>query len=469
MKNTDREKEFLSFIDEVEMETENVDDRLKDSIYKAKRKLFLRKYFYKPVLSFAACFLSFVFVVNVSGPIADACSSVPILRELVEAVTFSRSLEDAVDNEYVQPIYLEQENNGVKMTVEYLIVDQKQVNIFYKTESDKYKKLNEEPIVRLTNGEPASCSYGPNQWDQENGKLKSMTIDFSTGVVPEELLIEMNLTSNDEEFTDEPVYENSEDIIFDEFHYEADYVANFEFKIKFDPKFTATGKTVKVDKEFIISGQKFTLDTVEIYPTHMKLKLNEDPNNTKYLTALKFRLETDKGQVFELIKNGIVSEGSIDSKSFLTYRADSIYFYDAEKINMEIDNVVWLDKNMDKVYVNLKEETMKNNPSYLKKVETYRNKEQDSWSVTFLKEKDEDEKNNNYSRNYIGNKYYDKDKKEYYISSWSYSATSIHENEYSDTSIALLDYPYDEVWIDLSYTEIEKLNNPVCIEFNVIE
>ena len=69
-------------------------------------------------------------------PVAYACSKVPGLRELAEAVTFSRSLTDAVNNQYVQPISLTQTQNGITASVDYLIVDQKQVNVFYRLTAD---------------------------------------------------------------------------------------------------------------------------------------------------------------------------------------------------------------------------------------------------------------------------------------------------------------------------------------------
>lgn len=79
-------------------------------------------------------------------------SKVPILRELAEAVIFSRSLSDAMDNEYVQSLYLSQVDGDVAATVEYLIVDQKQVNIFFRLYSDVYEELHVDPTFLSPEG-----------------------------------------------------------------------------------------------------------------------------------------------------------------------------------------------------------------------------------------------------------------------------------------------------------------------------
>ncbi|MEG0756697.1 MAG: DUF4179 domain-containing protein, partial [Oscillospiraceae bacterium] len=84
-----------------------------------------------PVASLAGVFSVFVLLVNVSTPFALACGTVPILKELTAAVAFSPSLKTAVANDYVQYIGQSQTVNGITLQVEYVIVDQKQVNIFF--------------------------------------------------------------------------------------------------------------------------------------------------------------------------------------------------------------------------------------------------------------------------------------------------------------------------------------------------
>ena len=97
-----------------------------------------------PAGSLAACFLGFVLLVNLFPPFARACGSVPVLRELALAVAWSPSLSAAVENEYVQPIGKSQTENGITATIEYVIVDQKQVNIFLTLKGEGYETLTAE-------------------------------------------------------------------------------------------------------------------------------------------------------------------------------------------------------------------------------------------------------------------------------------------------------------------------------------
>lgn len=102
---------------------------------KAKRQK-LRRAFGVPATAVAAVCVCFVLLVNVSAPFAAACSAIPFIKDLADAVSFSPSLSAAVENDWVQPIGLTRSANGAEMTIEYLIVDQKQLNIFYTTGGD---------------------------------------------------------------------------------------------------------------------------------------------------------------------------------------------------------------------------------------------------------------------------------------------------------------------------------------------
>ena len=137
---------------------------LEETIARAEARLRRRnRRISRAVSSLCAVFALFVVLVNFCAPVAYACSKVPGLRELAEAVTFSRSLTDAVKNEYVQPISLEQSQHGITASVEYLIVDQKQVNVFFRLNGEGYETLDAE--VDFTHPDETrlgSCTFGAN-------------------------------------------------------------------------------------------------------------------------------------------------------------------------------------------------------------------------------------------------------------------------------------------------------------------
>ena len=116
----------------------------------------------RPILSAAAVFCLFVGMINLSPTVSAACREIPLLKELVELLTFNPSLRIAIENDYVQMVTQEQTKDGIAGRVEYLIVDQKQVNIFYTLTSEDYDCLDATPEVRGADGEAPQvvASYG---------------------------------------------------------------------------------------------------------------------------------------------------------------------------------------------------------------------------------------------------------------------------------------------------------------------
>ena len=145
-----RKNEFEAMIEELNRCAPELETTL-NRAYKKKKKR-TRKLIIRPAAVLTTCFAVFVLLVNFCTPIAYACSLVPGLRELAAAVTFSRSLTDAVENEYVQTMDLRQTQNDITAEVAYLIVDQKQVNVFYRLDSQRYESLDADPEVLNSDG-----------------------------------------------------------------------------------------------------------------------------------------------------------------------------------------------------------------------------------------------------------------------------------------------------------------------------
>lgn len=210
---------------------------LEDTLVRAQKKKMRREKIYRPFIGVAAVMLLFVLMVNFSTPIAYACSKVPILRELAEAVTFSPSLTDAVKNDYVQPMNLVQMDGEISVKVEYLIVDQKQINVFYRLYSDVYENMNADPRVLSADGSsPPPCSYGVNDWDVPNGELQSVNIDFVEENVPESLRLQLKIRDFSVSAQEAPIASVEEQIFNPQAPEEEEYIAEFDFLLEFDPQ-----------------------------------------------------------------------------------------------------------------------------------------------------------------------------------------------------------------------------------------
>lgn len=443
-----RMEEYQAMIQELNQPAPALETTL-DRAYRKKRKR-TDKMIVRPVAGLAACFAVFVLLVNFCAPVAYACSQIPVLRELAEAVTFSRSLSDAIENAYVQPMDLSRTENGITAEVAYLIVDQKQVNVFYRLDSDKYEQIAADPDVLTTDGErPEACSWSNSGFNAENGELRSLSIDFVDGSVPASLQVRLKVYTNG--VIHEEVAPNSavDDMFADDVYEEPDYLAKFDFLLEFDPTFTASGKVFPVNQTVILEGQAITITDIEVYPTHMRVDIAESEENTAWLQSLDFYIETDWGMKFDPVSNGITATGSADSPSMVSYRADSTYFYEADHLKLVITGAKWLRKDMETTYLNLVTGEHGDLPegSAFEKAERSGN----GWIVTFRADWEEGEPMYQLFRHL----FYDADGNEYEINMWSSMYGDADEDgniKYFLDQFPLKNYPHDEVWLSPQYS-----------------
>lgn len=435
---------------------------LEDTLVRAQKKKMRREKIYRPFIGVAAVMLLFVLMVNFSTPIAYACSKVPILRELAEAVRFSPSLTDAVKNDYVQPMNLVQMDGEVSAKVEYLIVDQKQVNVFYRLYSDVYENMNADPRVMSADGSsPPPCSYGVNDWDVPNGELQSVNIDFVEENVPESLRLQLKIRDFSMSAQEAPIASVEEQLFNPQAPEEEEYIAEFDFLLEFDPQFTAAGKKIEVNQTVELEGQNITIVDVEIYPSHLRVNVMDDTENTAWLKRLDFYVETDWGMKFETISEGITATGTDGRPSLESFRAESNYFYEADKLKIVITGAEWLRKDMEKVYLNL--ETGENGglPEGVSFLGAEKMK-----SGWLLKLKAVQRKENHFHQ-ILTHKFYDAEGKEYEIRSWSSYNEDMEEGTeeilYMIEEVPLVNFHDTEVWLMPHYSHEWTAENPVVV------
>ena len=429
---------------------------------RAMRRERRRRYLTRPLAGIAAAFALFVVLVNASTTVAYACSRIPGLRELAEAVTFSRSLGDAVENDYVQTVELEQTVNDITVKVEYLIVDQKTVTVFYRFLSERYPNLREEPLVFSSDGEsPPPCSYGSNNWGTPNGELRSMFIDFVSDDVPPVLRLRLKLQNMDERI---PLGPPTASVWDDSPEPERPYIAEFEFLLEFDPYFTAQGRHFASGRSFTVDGQILHLTNVDVYPSYLNLTVRGDGANTAWLKSLEFYLVTDKGERFDAVSNGITAVGDPDTPEMISFRADSTFFYDANAITLYVTGAEWLDKDVETIHVNLKNAAADFMPEGTELVSAER--DGNHWVLTVLKE--------SASAQTFMSDYYDAAGKAYELREWSSSSTLLGSTPFGLTeapapegytyeSFPLKNYPYGEVWLTPRYTSRWTAETPAVV------
>lgn len=455
-----RMEEYRAMLEELEgpvPELEGTLDRAKKRRRKAAAGAILRC-----GTGLAACFGVFVLLVNFCTPVAYACARIPVLRELAEAVTFSKSLTDAVDNAYVQPMGLSQTENEITARVEYLIVDQKQVNVFFRLESDRYPQLTAHPDVEYVEQKEENQGFSVvnHCYAEENGELLNSCIDFVNGNVPEKLRLDLNVFSNVIDTEKAPEEKVEDAMLSDETAEEPEYLAEFSFILEFDSEFTASGKKFPVNQTVELDGQAITVTDIEVYPTHMRVEIGEAAENTAWLKDLDFYIETDRGMRFEPVSNGISATGAENSLSMVSYRADSSYFYEAQSLKLVITGAKWLRKDLEKIYLNL----VTGESGELPEGASFESAKRigNDWIVKFRAQWTEGTP----MHQLFGHKFYDKEGNAYEINRWSNMLGEEDENgrnTFFYDEFPLRNYPYEEVWLTPQYSHLWQPEKPVEI------
>ena len=283
------------------------------------------KYLLRPLMGLAAAFAVFVLLVNLSPTVAQACAKVPVLRELAEAVSFSRSLSDAVEHDYYQEVGQSQTVNGVTLSVDYVIVDRKSVTVLFRIEGSGAEHMYMEPEFRLADGSLPETAY---HWSENHG-----TLELLNGDVPEALL----MTAQVVDYSTEPETQ----------------IGPFEFRLEFDPGFTAQGLHCEANQTLELDGQKLRITGIDVYPSYLSFDLQGAPENGKWLTDLDVYALTEDGTRFQQDDSGVNAIYNRNSPDLDAVRTESIYFHKTDRVTLCVTGARWVDKNAAEIPVDL--------------------------------------------------------------------------------------------------------------------
>lgn len=321
----DRMDEYRTLLEEV---SQPAPAALEGALERAKVRR--KKRLLRPIQGILTGAAMFVLLVNFCAPVAHACAQLPILRELAEFVSFSQPLTQAVENEYAQIMDQKQSANGITAEIEYLIVDRKQVNIFYRVDGPE-----EEYYVESTLEQREGCSFGYSPITA-SGELSSLQAEYIDGPVPEALTVCIQVFRQPGEREDAPQNVHSSEALEEP---EREKLAEFFFDLTFDPAFMAPARLGTVEGAFEADGQRFSVDRFEVYPTGIRFHVLADEGNTMWLAGLDFYLETEEGERLDSVSNGISASGEEGSPAMVNYFADSSYFYDSGELTLVITGV----------------------------------------------------------------------------------------------------------------------------------
>ncbi len=397
-----------------------------------------------PLGGLCTLMLTFVLLVNFSTPFASACSGIPLISQLAAAVNFSPSLSAAIDNDYIQPVEQEQTQNGVTCRVLGVIVDRKQLNIFFTLTSKTHTDMGADIELHAADGgELSSVSYG-GEWKGGDNGIYQTRADFYDLDMPDSLYFTVSAVDA------------------------GNTVASFTFPLKFDPYFTSQGETIPVNTSFDIDGNDFTITDVELYPTQMRLNLSSDPENRAWLRGLDFILTDGAGNSFTRINSGIISYADNVTGECVTLCLDSPYFFSSEQLTLHITGAQWLDKEQARCHVDLVNQTAEHLPPNTELL--YARSSGHGWEVAFIVDGGERAPEDGYhSKNVFSGIYYDAQGEQHSVLGASgtvgredpETGERTDEWRYFTETLFLDDYDGTEVWFRPLETGSIELAHPV--------
>ena len=448
-----RNEEYKAILHELEPMPAALDGTVERALRRRRRERRLR-IFGVPAGSLAACFIAFVLLVNLFPPFARACGNVPLLRALAQAVAWSPSLSAAVENDYVQPIGQSQTVNGITATIEYVIVDQKQVHIFFTLKGEGYESLSAE-LPEFTPQQ--KCAVLGADSLQAPGTLLHVTLDYQDNDVPEGFTMTLGVTGETAgEAESQPPAASSVWDALEEDTVPPDnsILATFTFDLKFDPTYTASGEIIPVNSAFQLDGQTLTVTEVEVYPTHVRVNVEGAAANTAWLKSLDFYLENEDGERFDSITNGVTASGEEGSPAMVSYRLESPWFARCGHLTLHITGATWLDKDMERIRVDLANGTADQLPEGVELYSAERSG--DGWRIEFRARSREE----NHFHQLFYSTYYDPDGTEHDQQATSVTAP---DDGYFYRQMVLRDYPWSEVWLCPAYSRTTTAETPVTI------
>lgn len=328
-------------------ELEQAPPELNGTVDRARVRLRRRRagrWYVIPAASLAGVAAAFVLLVNYSMPFAQACSTVPVLRELMAAAAFSPSLKLAVEHNYAQYIGEEQIQNGVKLRLEYLILDQGQLRFFLKVDGPHGHYMASADLADGEGVPLEGCAISSSAF--EPGELTgavSVHVSGDAFRFPEVLRLTLHLEGEGEAVAEapRPAPDNEEETA-------PAYEGDFFFEIPLDASHLNDVVSIPMGDWVEVDGQllRFALDS---YPTHGRLTVEEHPDNTASLAGLDFYLEDEKGNRY-----GDSSSGSIGALGN-AHMCDTTFFADPAHLKLHITHLEWLEHEKEWVTVDLEQ------------------------------------------------------------------------------------------------------------------
>ncbi len=273
----------------------------------------------------AIILLSCISLVRVSPTFANALSAIPGAEKIINLIRNDKGYMSAVENDFLQPVALKKDSNGVEVTVESLIVDHHDLVVFYKVEASEEEReniniRNIELVVDGKEKDELTIAYDPSP-SMEGESSKSVRFKF-----------------------DESLNEESDIELSFKVDKNGKLLDTFNFPLSIDHSiYKNQHKEIKVNKTVKVDNQEITFKKVDTYPLSMVISINYDKENPKRIFGLEnIRVVDEKGEEWGNSSGG-VSASYINNDEHLVY-IESNFFNTSKELYIIFDGIHALNK-----------------------------------------------------------------------------------------------------------------------------
>lgn len=260
--------------------------------------------------------------VRISPSFAAIVKEIPGFGGFVELISYDRSLQTALDNEYIQVVGKSDERNGYKLTVNGVLADAQRVVLLYTAEGPG---INEEDTTFLPyelydeNGGDIEAGIGSSHYfretdDKDGGVQDYLDIMMAPGVpVPQEIQFKLEVGGE-----------------------------WLEVQVPIDhSRFAEMTEEIKLDESIEVAGQRIELTKAVITPLQVSITLKGDPNNTKRLNDfIDLELVDDKGRSYQ------TNSGMGDLDTEIVRHFQSSYFQKPKSLTLKAKGLLMSDRGM---------------------------------------------------------------------------------------------------------------------------
>ncbi|WP_240951528.1 DUF4179 domain-containing protein [Caldanaerobacter subterraneus] len=321
---------------------DEIENYIKTGIEKGKkRKLILKQRKKFSYIAAGIVLVLFVMSIRLSTSVAAYISQIPGFQSIVHLIRYDKGLDLAVKNNFIQPIYLSKEDEGMKVSIDGLIVDESRIIVFYSIESksDKPIKLKDIKLYDDNNQPLEDVSVSWSGFDNLN-KEKVSFIDIAFSEEKDRIPDKLNV----------------------DFEFKGIKSSLFNFSIPIDKeKFIGLKEVFILNKTVEIDKQKITFEKVIIYPTRIAVYISYDTKNTKKILGFyDMKITDEDNDIFGQISNGVTSTIKDDNNIILYFQSN--FFKKPKNLYIVFSKIKAIDKDKEYVLIDLKNNTILNKP-----------------------------------------------------------------------------------------------------------